>query len=441
VDDRLLAPGWIFPGSPRRAASVAWILWVLSRAFVLGMTAVYFEGDRATYYAQGAAFWSGQVPYRDVPVEYPPAALALFTALAATGSYPAFRVAFVAAMVLLDAASFALLRGRGPRAQASYAIATALLFPVLYVRFDLLPATATLTACLLLQPIAAPGTPGLTWRRAAAGGACLGLGIASKLYPMLLVPFLLAGARHGARAVHGLAQAGLLASLVVALSFLPPLAIGSGPAVLSFLRYQGERGLQIESSYASVLLVLQGITPLGLFHQRSHQAHDLAGPLADAIAPWTRLVQVVAVLLVTAVASRRQLPLPRAAAAVLAAGLATSNVFSPQFLIWLVPVAALALTGAAADAGDRDRATAWMLVAAAGLTALIFPALYPRLLELRMEAALPLLVRNALLLALAVRLCAPPGYRGRTCQAPSAATSNTCTTRPVQPLPRAGRGL
>ncbi len=413
-------------------------LWLLSRAFVLGMTALYFEGDCGTYFRQGAAWLAGGVPYRDYVVEYPPAALALFTALAAVGSFPAFRVAFAVTMLLLDAACFHLLarqRREGPALHlAAYLAATALLFPVLYVRFDLVPAAATLAAWILLEPVARAGGE-LSGRRAFAGGAFLGLGIACKLYPLLLVPVLLLSGRSRARALVALIPAGGAALLVVALSFVPVLVAGAGRAALSFLRYQGERGLQIESSYASVLIVLQAIVPLGLRHEVSHHAHDLAGPLADAIAPWTRPIQVVAVLAVSFLAGRRQQALARAGAAVLAIALASANVLSPQFLLWLIPLAALAL------AGLPDRTTAAMLVAAAGLTALVFPALYPELLALRVQGALPLLVRNGLLVALAVRLCGPGGYRGRTCQAPLHATSNTCTTRPNQPLPREERGL
>ena len=386
------------------------------------MTALYFEGDCGTYFRQGSAWWAGQVPYRDFPVEYPPAAVTVFAALAAVGSHSGFRALFVLLMLAFDAACFALLLRQPARAGTwAYIAATALLFPVLYVRYDLLPAAATLGACLLLAPIAQPpeeedlqsepGSEALSRRRSAAGGGLLGLGVAWKLYPLLLVPFLFLSAFRGRRPLRVLLPAGAAALAVVAVSFVPVLASGAGGAVFSFLRYQGERGLQIESSYASLLLVVQSFVPLGLHHQFSHQAHDLAGPLASAIAPATRWLQLAAVLLASWVASRRRLPLARAAAAVVAAALTTANVFSPQFLIWLVPLTALALP----SLDEGDRLTPFLLVAAAALTALIFPALYPRLLQGRVEAALPLLVRNGLLVVLAVRLCAPLGYRSRTC--------------------------
>jgi hypothetical protein len=401
---------------------------------VLWLTAGYFQGDCGTYFQQGTNWWAGQVPYRDYVVEYPPAAVSVFALLAAVGSYPAFRITFVALMLALDACVFLLLQRRG-RSSAlgvwAYLVASALLFPVLYVRFDLLPAAATLGACLLLAPaFDRAGDPPAT-RRLLAGGALLGLGIAWKLYPLLIGPYLFLQLRRstgGSRAAEvgkgpefsdHLTSAALLppvknpyprrllvvfaaAAVVVAVSFVPALLAGAGGAVFSFLKYQGERGLQIESSYASVLMVVNGVFPLGIEHQMTHHAHDVAGALPAAIAPWTRPLQVAAVVGVSVLAHRRRVPLTQAFAAVVAIALATANVFSPQFLIWLLPLAAAAL------GGSRDAPSAALLVAVAALTSLVFPTLYPKLLQLRIEAALPLLVRNVLLLALAVRLSAQP---------------------------------
>jgi hypothetical protein len=390
----------------------------LSRVFVVWVTAGYFQGDCGTYFQQGVSWWAGQVPYRDYVVEYPPAAVTVFALVAAVGSYPAFRVLFAALMLALDACVFWMVRrgqvvaagctdGAGRPAGAggdwAYLLATVLLFPVLYVRFDLLPAAATLGACLLLEPAfdRSRDPPGM--RRLIAGGALLGLGIAWKLYPLLIGPFLLLQLRRQARRVL---MVGVAAAAVVGLSFVPVLVAGAGRAALSFLKYQGERGLQIESSYASVLMVANGLVPIGVHHQMSHHAHDLAGALPDALAPWTRPLQLLAVVAVSVLAHRRRLPLTQAFAAVVATALSTSNVLSPQFLIWLVPLAVVVV-----GSRQADRTSAALLVAAAALTSLVFPLLYPRLLQLTFLAAGTLFLRNACLVALAVRLTAPTPTR------------------------------
>ncbi len=380
------------------------VAWALTRAFVLWATAAHFQGDCGTYYQQGASWWAGQVPYRDYVVEYPPAALAVFGLLSSVGSYGAFRVVFVGLMLVLDAGVFAALwrrvrRGGAPAGAWAYLLAGALLFPVLYTRFDLLPAAATLAACLLLQPGLDPPPDLAARRQRLAGGGLLGLGVAWKLYPLLIGPLLLLRARRSTAHLRRVLLVSIAAAAVVALSFLPVMLAGAGRAVFSFLRYQGERGLQIESSYASVLMVANALVPLGVRHEMTHHAHDLTGALPAAIAPWTRLVQVVAVVAVSVLAHRRRLPLTSAFAAVVAAALATANVLSPQFLIWLLPLAAVAI-------GNRrpDVPAAIGLVAASALTSLVFPVLYPRLIELQAGAACALLVRNALLVWLAVRL-------------------------------------
>jgi hypothetical protein len=206
--------------------------------------------------------------------------------------------------------------------------------------------------------------------------------------------------RRGSAQLRRVLLAWAVAAAVVALSFVPVLLAGAGTAVLSFLRYQGERGLQIESSYAAVLMTVNAVVPLGLHHEMTHHAHDLAGAPAALIGPWTRVVQVTAVLAVSVQAHRRRLPLTQAAAAVIAAALATANVLSPQFLIWLLPLAALAI-------GSRrpaDGPAASVLVAAGALTSLVFPVLYPGLIALRPGPAFVLLLRDACLVWLAVRL-------------------------------------
>jgi hypothetical protein len=385
----------------QRDLRLALAFWLVSRLFVAAMTAGYFQGDCATYYRYGRLWLEGQLPYRDFGVEYPPAAVLAFVAVATAGSYARFRVAFGALGFLLDTAVFlTLLRighdhgdARGPwRAGLLYALATALLFPVLYVRFDLLPAAATVLAAWLLRTRAAPDVG-----RVAGAGALLGLGVALKLYPLLLIPLVLISLlRDRVRPVALLAGV-LAAAAVVAACFLPWVLAGVAAAPLSFLRYQGERGLQVESSYASALLLVKPLLGLDLHHAFSHQAHDVVGPLAARATAVARLLQPAALLLVTALALRRRLPLVQSFAALLATAIVTANVFSPQFLLWLLPFAALVVAG-------RGTICTLLPVAICLLTTLVFPALYPALTGGRWPAILVLFTRNLLLAMLLLQL-------------------------------------
>jgi hypothetical protein len=386
--------------------------WLLTRLGMLVLTALYFQGDCGTYFRQGRSWLDGQIPYRDYPVEYPPAATTVFALLAVVGSHARFRVAFIVLTLLLDCLCLTLLLRRtsppdappGPVGGAQvppalvYAAASAPLFPVLFVRFDLLPAVACLAGLLAL----ARARPPLNGATAMAVGAALGLAIALKLYPLLLVPFLALYWHRSGLGMRSAALAMAAAAAVVIGSFLPVWVAGAGTAAFDFLRYQGERGIQLESSYASLMLLANQLAPFGLVHHASHSAHDVVGPGVQTASALAKLLQPLSVLAISWLAHRRRLPLLPACAAVLATALLTANVFSPQFLIWLLPLAAVGLARTV-PAGPLA------LVAMTALTAAIFPALYPRLIEGTTVAVLVLFARNLLLAVVLVQLLrAPP---------------------------------
>ncbi|MEO7669602.1 MAG: glycosyltransferase 87 family protein [Polyangia bacterium] len=376
---------------------------MITRLFVLGITAAYFDGDTGLYYRLGRSWLDGQIPYRDFPVEYPPAAVTLFAAVAAVGSsFARFRVAFSLLCLAMDGVILAaLLRGIGGgggeddqarvRAAWLWSVVTACLFPVLYVRYDLVPAAMSVLGVHLLASRAGESVDD---KRAAAGGALLGLAVGLKLYPLVLLPFLLLRLRgRGPRRIWMVVTAATC--LVVVGTFAPVLHAGAGASALAFLRYQCERGLQVESSYAGLLLLAKPQFHLDLWPAFSHGAHDIAGPMATRAAALAGLLQPAALLAVTALALRRRLPLPRGFAALLAAAILTANVFSPQYLLWLMPFAC-------AVCGPSLRRGAPLLVGIALLTSLLFPALYPALTAGHFGAALVLCARNLLLVALLV---------------------------------------
>jgi uncharacterized membrane protein len=368
----------------------------------VGLTAGFFEGDCALYYQAGQRWLAGQVPYRDFLFEYPPAVVTVIALVARCGDFRAFRMGFGLLCLLFDTA-IGIMIWRADRstttrrglATSAYAVATAILFPVLLVRFDLLPATFCAAGICLLHRDRPSD------RRALAAGALLGLATALKLYPLLLAPFLfflLYRATGRARAAIMLLAGACLVSL---LSLLPVVIAGAGLTTLSFLRYHSQRGLQIESSYASVLLLGNKLMPLGLRQVPSHHAHQLAGALPDFLAQASRVLQPLAVIAATFIAARRRLDIYRGSAAILGTALLTAYVFSPQFLLWLLPLVALAACL------HRDLWMAVLLVLIAALTTLVYPKLYDDLLQGRTLASLALAGRNLLLALLVFRLLRP----------------------------------
>jgi hypothetical protein len=122
-------------------------------------------------------------------------------------------------------------------------------------------------------------------------------------------------------------------------------AFGPG-GVWSSVEIQARRGLQKESLGSAVLFVLD---QLGLYRAHIVEGNphwtELVGTAGDALATISSLCQVAASALVATLAARRRAE-PRtllyAAAAAVAGFVAFGKVFSPQYLIWLVPLVALA---------------------------------------------------------------------------------------------------
>jgi hypothetical protein len=153
----------------------------------------------------------------------------------------------------------------------------------------------------------------------------------------------------------------------------------SGPGVFDFLRYQGERHIQIESLYATVMAIghLLGWPMAVVF---THEAHDLAGALAPGLKLASQLV-LAAVLGTLVFRALRRPAFARVGAyrftclALIACTIA-SNVLSPQYFIWAIPLALLLMVE---DPEPGHRRYGWLMLAllvVAGLTTWISPYHY-----------------------------------------------------------------
>lgn len=405
--------------------AAAWVGWRsdYARAWDLPVYAGY--GERVT---------KGEVPYRDFRLEYPPGALPVFVVPALdllSGddrarvwepvddvSDSAWRyagvfavlmaVAGIGAIVATSASLATLGRPLGDWLLAHALLATSplVLGGLLYTRYDLLP-TALAAAALAL---ALRG-------RAGWSGATLGLATAAKLFPLLLAPLLgafLWRARGRREAVRG----GIALALTIAVCFLPFLAAAPG-GVWDSLREQGTRGLQAESTPASLLVAAtRGAWKLGALDDLPMRIDEgevgglvtaeIRGPGVAAGTVVSTLLVAAAVLLAWARAARRPLPadeLVRLCAIVLVALLALGRVLSPQFVIWLLPFVPLV-------AGRRGRIATIVLAAVLALTHVWFPDVYRDYVNLLDAPSTALLVmRNALLVAVLAALVWPTRRR------------------------------
>jgi hypothetical protein len=366
------------------------------------------QGDVGLYLENAKAIVGGRTPYSQVPLEYPPVALVPMVVPYLLGlpfgevtldHYKWLFASWEAVLVL--AVGFVLLQiaGRGgvetQQRDAGWVVAARL--PVLVLgaalaiawRFDLFAAlllSIALWAALEDRPVVA--------------GIALGLGVLAKLYPLAAAPAL-AVAWLAPRDDARLVRFGLGIGVTVAVGLLPFVAI-AGVQALSFLGYQAQRGLEVESIGGGIVL-LDGLVRGQLVETASpFKAPEVFGPLAGAwltllpaltlagfgalaIAAWRRVRSEL-----TSVGKVTNVTLARLAAASILVLLVTSKVFSIQYVVWLVPFAALL--------------PRWQFRLAAVIVALtmpIHPLLFARIVA---QDALPILVlnlRNALVVALA----------------------------------------
>jgi Glycosyltransferase family 87 len=278
---------------------------------------------------------------------------------------------------------------------------------VLTERFDVWPAALTAAAIAA----AARGRHGL-------GGAMLGLGAATKIYPALLLPVLVVVAvrQRGVREAIYVAGAAVGAAAAVFL----PFAIASFSGTWASLRIQFRGCLQIESLAGSALVMIhhaaKKLTALGLPRPSALTTHgagggliriDLAGPGVTAAKTATALLLAGALvsIWVSLLRSHRdpREDLLRYSAATVASVLALGTVLSPQYVAWLIPLVVLVR-------GRRGTAAILLFIAAAALTNVWIPEHYFEYQEsLGPGPAALLLARNLALLVLALVLLLPAG--------------------------------
>jgi hypothetical protein len=272
-----------------------------------------------------------------------------------------FGGAFVATMLAFDLIAFALIvwlsRREGRDAGVwVWLLAMPLLRAVPVLRFDPAATVAAIGALVVIH------------RRPAWFGALAGLGAMVKVWPIVVL--------FGEWEWRRLLRACLAAAVAVALVFALTSAFFDGD-VFEFLGEQGSRGLQIESVASTpwhLRHLLDGVPPnaVSRFGTTEIDSHP-----ADAISDllkWATLAVLVAAAAWWAARARAirggredlgDAVVSRDFVFTLVLLLViTSTVLSPQYMIWLFGLAAVALT----ESRSRVGRPAWIVIAAAVLT-------------------------------------------------------------------------
>jgi hypothetical protein len=259
----------------------------------------------------GRHLWRGDVPYRDFGFEYPPVALLAFLFPGAVPHDLAPSMLAMQAVLAEVVVVVAVLRHHAG-AVLRYGLLSLAVFPFLSGGFDAVPMAAiAVSTALLVQ-----GRGAGWW--VAAGGAL------TKLSP-------------GAAWVWARrpVAAALAALTVTAALGLAPLLL-AGRADDTWVGWTLHRGVQVESVAGTTTWAAQRVTGDEPHFEYRYRSWEIDG--AGAAGGVTAALAGVG-LIVVAVAGRRQ-PWLAAFAAVLLI-VAGSKVFSPQFVAWGAPLAAV----------------------------------------------------------------------------------------------------
>ncbi len=327
---------------------------------------------------------TGTFPLDDVTWQYPPAAAlailspALLPFLAYTQAF--FVLAFVADLIALSLLLYAGLRpDRSLRGAWVWVVGVPLLGPTVYARYDVMVTAVAVAA--ILAGVRHPKVMGIL---AAFGGLL-------KVWPLLLLVGT-AGRKAGGRAW------GSAAATAVGLALLFTVAM---PGAFAFLTFQRDRGTEVESLGSLVFHIArhhgwQGEVLL------NYGSVEFLGPYVDVVSTVALMLTGLAFgwLLLWRLCATRFLVHTAADAAFVAVLLftTTSRVISPQYMVWLIGLAAVCLV----FRGSRMGLPAGMVVVASFFTVLEFPVYFGDVVASNGLGITLLVIRNGMLVAATV---------------------------------------
>lgn len=357
------------------------------------------ETDIHIYFSYAGKILSGLFPYRDFGLEYPPGALPFFVLPRLfTNDLMTFRQLFVAEMMLVDLLSLLLVLWywRMNGFSEKFVYLAGLMFTTLpvvlglltYQRYDLVPAVLVLGVIILF--VKGRHTP--AW-------ILLGFAFAVKLYPLILAPVLLIASYKQKKLRNDLLK-GVPAAAAAAAAVWLPFMLRAGSEFWVFLTYHAERGIQLESLYSSFIVAANflGYPAATAF---SFGSWNVESAVSSQLARSSFVVMLLLMILVLVhcwlVVKRPYwtvLDLPRLSVLMVLAFIIGGKVLSPQYLLWVLPLLAIALQE---DSLYLNKI--WGLFALVTFGSfLIFP--YLGLIDLELWPSLLLMVRNALLVVL-----------------------------------------
>ena len=370
------------------------VVWALTRAVLLLCVTkvIVLPGPDVTgdvsviYHGWSQVLGSGTYPGSDVTWQYPPlAALAVLSP--ALLPFLDYTSAFFVLVLLCDGLVLGLLLYAGRRRERSAAGAwvwvagVPLLGTTAYARYDMM-ATAVAVAALLA---------GIRHPRAL--GALAAAGALLKVWPVLV----LVGTAPGSRTRRAWTAAVVTAAWLL-------LCAAAVPGAFAFLGFQRDRGTEVESLGALVFHVARWFGWPGRveLHYGSLEFLGPGVPLVSTLALGLSVAALGWLLLwrLRARAFEASTPADAAFTAVLLFT-TTSRVISPQYLLWLVGLAAVCLVFR-----DSDMALpAGLVLLATAVTQAEFPFGFSHVVASDATGVALMAARNGLLVAATLTAC------------------------------------
>jgi hypothetical protein len=339
-------------------------------------------------------------PFHVLPNEYPGLSM-IPLSLGLIVPAPWYQVAFAVWMAAFAGVIYLLLlRWSSRRAALVYAFSLVIGgWATVVGRFDILPALFTLVAVLCADH--------KKW-----GWAFVSLALATllKIYPIILLPvFLLALQREmqgnflAWRRWRPLALFVLVCGMTMGISFL-----FSAVGTIAPLNYFGYRPVQAESLAASVLWILKGIGINPSTYEYTYGSLNVESPFSALVSSISTVLLISGLLYTWWLLWCRKIDLAIATLLSLLIMIVTSKVFSPQYLMWVIPL--VAYTGAK----KLWYLPIWGLIGF--LTSWIYPYIYNMEPHIQAVPYVPLFypivtIRNVLLLGFVVALLVVATHR------------------------------
>jgi len=304
----------------------------------LGLTQTFWlksSTDPKAYSTYALQFWEGTHRFHSFPTEYPPLTVLIFglTLLPTHTTTASAIMNFEGWMALLFFLGWGLFYRMSGRAAAwRYAVLVLALQNIVFTRFDLVPGLICVGALWVAQR--------RSWK-----WACflLAIGALLKIFPAFVLPIVLIDQWSlSSRRIRPVLGSLVVFLVTVGLGVLIPFMLN--PASLtSLLGYQSGRPVQVESA-AGTVVWLGTLIGIPAKIQYTFGSDNWVGPLSVTLSPLAALLMGVGLLVVYWEVWQRSLSLAKAFLLCLGLVLLTNKVFSPQYMLWVLPIAAEAGT-------------------------------------------------------------------------------------------------